>query len=398
MKSLTMMSMKYRKNVVYNGVMTYPKRLAILGRQPELGTIELESLLGPQNITPFGTNAIFFDGEVDIDRLGGVIKVGSVIYVGPVKALADIELPFTTFAEGSGKTTFGLSYYGMQVTPRFVLAAGLELKKELKAFGPVRMVAPTTGTELTAAQLLHNQVLTEGFELLVVGSGREMVVAVTTGVQDIESYAARDHGRPARDAKVGMLPPKLAQILINTTSAALIVDPFCGTGVVLQEALLSGRAAIGYDLASEMVQASETNLNWLDGRSSVQLPDWAVSAFDARKVVLPTTPLAIVSEGYLGPNMSNAPNQQLLADLDFATSQLYRETLQNWATQLPAATELALCIPNWRTASGWQSPKVLDDLVDLGYTTKVFKHAPRVIRYARPDQIVGRQLLFLTRT
>jgi hypothetical protein len=34
-------------------------------------------------------------------------------------------------------------------------------------------------------------------------------------VQDIDAYAERDFERPMRDAFVGMLPPKLAQIMLN---------------------------------------------------------------------------------------------------------------------------------------------------------------------------------------
>ena len=84
-------------------------------------------------------------------------------------------------------------------------------------------------------------------------------------MQDIESYTKRDRERPKRDAKVGMLPPKLAQIIINLAAGQLpeeklqnicdiplgepiprrllgqtVLDPFCGTGVILQEASADG--------------------------------------------------------------------------------------------------------------------------------------------------------------
>lgn len=63
----------------------------------------------------------------------------------------------------------------------------------------------------------------------------------TSFVQDIESYTARDQARPMRDARVGMLPPKLAQIIINlalsNNDITEVLDPFCGTGVVLQEGI-----------------------------------------------------------------------------------------------------------------------------------------------------------------
>jgi len=49
-----------------------------------------------------------------------------------------------------------------------------------------------------------------------------------------------------------MLPPKLAQILVNSVQAQTVYDPFCGTGVIPQEALLLGRTASGSDLSDEI--------------------------------------------------------------------------------------------------------------------------------------------------
>ncbi len=53
-------------------------------------------------------------------------------------------------------------------------------------------------------------------------------------MQDVDEYAARDQARPKRDAYVGMLPPKLAQTLINNAygnelsgeKRVTVLDPF----------------------------------------------------------------------------------------------------------------------------------------------------------------------------
>src|SRR5581483_12120222 len=55
-----------------------------------------------------------------------------------------------------------------------------------------------------------------GIELLLIAThDGQTIIARTTEVQDIDSYTLRDRGRPKRDARVGMMPPKLAQIIIN---------------------------------------------------------------------------------------------------------------------------------------------------------------------------------------
>jgi tRNA G10 N-methylase Trm11 len=382
---------------MYNDHMTTFTHLAILGRQPELGLIELESLLGSSNITQFGKKASLFHGELEIDQLGGVIKLGQILYQGAAKDLLSVDIDWIALGRGEQKTTFGLSYYGQNKALGAIIATGLELKKRLRTVGPARLVSPTTGSELTAAQYIHNKIHVDGFELLIVVNGNDMVIARTTGVQDIDAYTARDYARPARSATVGMLPPKLAQVLINTTAPGLVVDPFCGTGVVLQEALLKNRSVAGYDLAPEMITATTTNLEWLSKQTIRPLPAWHAEVADARLVMLPDVALSLVSEGYLGPNLMAPPSQEKFAELEAETTALYRATLLNFARQLPSGADLAICLPNWRTERGWKGPSVVDDLLKIGYTTKVFKHVPGPVRYARPDQIVGRQLLFLTR-
>src|SRR6185503_10002944 len=100
------------------------------------------------------------------------------------------------------------------------------------------------------------------------------LLAQTLFVQDIEAYGARDQARPARDARVGMLPPKLAQIMLNLSAGPLrasaeelarlrVLDPFCGTGVILQEALLMGYSVLGTDIDERMVDYSRRNIKWL---------------------------------------------------------------------------------------------------------------------------------------
>src|SRR5690606_4224587 len=90
-------------------------------------------------------------------------------------------------------------------------------------------------------------------ELLVVNGGKNgIIVAESSGTQNITALARRDQGRPKRDAFVGMLPPKLALLMLNLAAGGLdpekshrVLDPFCGTGVVLQEAALQGYSVYG---------------------------------------------------------------------------------------------------------------------------------------------------------
>jgi tRNA G10 N-methylase Trm11 len=377
-------------------IMSSFTHIAILGRQSELGLVELESLLGPEALEPFGRQSVLLDREVDINRLGGSVKVGRVLYRGSSRPLRELPVDWDTLPRNESKTPFALSAYGLKVTPPTLKAAGLEIKKRLRERGSVRLVMPAKGLAVSSAELRHNQVLEDGFEVFVVSAGDQMVVAMTISVQDIDWYSKRDYERPVRSAKVGMLPPKLAQVLVNATIAPVVVDPFCGTGVVLQEALLMGREAYGSDLAPEMAAATQTNLEWLGQQleAPTPLPTWKVAEADATAVRLPEG-CAVVSEGYLGRNLSRSPVPAELKRLQSELLELYRRSLTNWARQLPSGAEVSVCVPAWRLGRQWHQLGLVDELPRLGYTAKGFTHVRTPLLYERPEQIVGRQLLFL---
>src|SRR5437899_1469114 len=132
--------------------------IAILGRQPEFGLVELESRLGAEAIRPFGRAAAMLAAEIDVATLGSVIKVGRVLYEGEVTDLRSLPIDAADLPMSDSKTPFALSVYGVRTSRREVEAAGLELKKSLRERGSVRFIAPKEGLEVTAAQLMHNKV------------------------------------------------------------------------------------------------------------------------------------------------------------------------------------------------------------------------------------------------
>ena len=102
-----------------------------------------------------------------------------------------------------------------------------------------------------------------------------------------------------------------------------------------------------------------------------------------------------MSEGYLGPNLTAVPSPARLAGIKAELRELYMGVLMNWVGQLTSGGELAVCVPAWRRGVSWEYLGVVDDLGRLGYTMKVFKHVRTPLVYARPDSVVGRQILLL---
>jgi tRNA G10 N-methylase Trm11 len=95
------------------------------------------------------------------------------------------------------------------------------------------------------------------------------IVAETIFVQDIDAYSKRDMERE-RSMVVGMMPPKIAQIMINMATKGdrdlQVWDAFCGLGTTMIEAWHAGyKKLIASDLSEAMVQATKTNMQKIDG-------------------------------------------------------------------------------------------------------------------------------------
>ncbi|HSH31861.1 MAG TPA: hypothetical protein VK963_04320 [Candidatus Saccharimonadales bacterium] len=383
-------------------------QLAILGRQPSISLAELISLYG-EAIRPLSSDIAAIDQDgIDLTRLGGTLKLARVITTLPTSDWDEItdalSQPATTqliLVGKTGKLTIGLSPHGQKLTQRDLFSTGLELKKRWRKLGYQIRLVPSEGPAITAAQIIHNRMIKSGADITLATSGQQTMVAVTQQVQDIVAYSDRDYGRPARSAKVGMLPPKLAQIMLNLANPAsdsTILDPFCGSGVVLQEAILMGFQAIGSDLDPVMIEYSRTNLNWLAAKTPPSTNTSRLEQADARKHRWKGPIGAVVTEGDLGPPLSSPPPAGRLDRLARNARQLTIDFLTNLHPQLPPGTPVVITLPAWRAGSGYRRLNLIDQVTALGYTLKQFLPVQQSdLLYWRKDQIVARELMALTR-
>lgn len=423
--------------------------LCILGRQPKLGLAELERLYGSDALSPIADQAVLVDVplKVVLSRpLGGTMKIANVLKVVETTNWQRAGQKAVTLLEkslpSSGKITLGLSAYGFAASAREVQKTGIVIKQRLKnREGSIRII-PQDEPVLNTAQVLHNKLGTNELkkELIFVATDKgQTVVAETKHVQDIDAYTFRDRSRPRRDAFVGMLPPKLAQIMINLgaganfagsfsnedspsprgaaertfvsaaglreetgpaklTTAPRVLDPFCGTGVVLQEAALMGYAVYGTDLSERMVRYSRDNLNWLEDTHHTTF-DWYLHQADAQNAHWQQPINAVVCETYLGQPFSTEPNPEKLESVRHECNKIFKEFMQNLAGQIEPGTPLCVAVPAWHTKKGIIRLPALDDLLKIGYNRIDFTCASHAeLIYHREDQIVGRELLVLTRS
>lgn len=384
--------------------------MCILGRQPAIGLAELEALYGAKSVTPFGENCALVNASVDFSRLGGSVKMASISTefdgsnVARAFAWAAKNMPLR-LQKTTGKLQIGVSLYGFSMPVKKLNAHALSLKKALKTAGHSVRVTPNNETALSSAQSFHNKLAgRQGYELIIVTDGKKTVIARLTDVQDIDAYTVRDRGRPKRDAFVGMLPPKLAQTIINLGAGGsaienrVLLDPFCGTGVVLMEAALMGSRVYGSDVSEKMVRYSRDNMNWLQEKYRIQSGVHYETA-DATDHIWRQPIDIVVCEGYLGqPLGGQNPSLEKLQEIIHQCNHIMSSFLKNIHPQLSPGTRLSVAMPAWFVNNRYFHLALLDSLEDMGYNRIDFVHANHdQLIYRRDDQTVGRELVIITK-
>ena len=430
--------------------------IALLGRQPEISIAELAAVFGADCVNRISQQfAEVQTSQFDITTLGGTVKCAEIITELPTNRTDKTSLfaasRFITqhyqakWAHSPHKITLGLSIYNLAVGARDVQKTGLILKSSLKKSETSLRLIPNDQPALSTATAHNNKLGGSPYKvelLLVKTTGGRLIIAESRGVQNITAYTRRDRHRPKRDAFVGMLPPKLAQIMLNlalgagsltrqrphdnsvtssdsslsdksmvlrtalpdafdveetagSRAAVTILDPFCGTGTVLQEALLAGYDVVGTDLSQKMVDYTTENLSWLQSTFTAPGNIIDIHQADATTHRWPNSEslAAIVCETYLGQPFSAPPTPQKLAAVVGNCNHIITSFLTNIRPQLAPNTPLCIAVPAWYDASGQATHlPLIKHLQQLGY-----HHLNRCtpLIYRRPDQIVARELLIL---
>lgn len=340
------------------------------------------------------------------DRLSGVVKIGHVI--GELKqweleSTAALIAAQAQDAVGKNKISFGLSVYDLGDAPltraleKEVDALGQEIKKHLKASGrPVRYVKARE-PRLSSAVIETNGLLASGGEYVLLAAPGKILIGQTETIQDFRAWEHRDFGRPARNAKSGMLPPKLARLMINLSGVnpegATLLDPFCGSGTVLMEAALMGFASlIGSDISETAMLDTKKNLSWLTKEFQLQTPNLIIHTCPASKLQsLIFDPVdLIVTEVFLGSPRSRPLTDQENKKIEHELMALYESSFTALKPLLKPSGRAVVAFPAFKQKDGtWYRLSLENMLTKLGYRVE----SPFL--YHRNDQLVGRDIYVL---
>ncbi len=215
-------------------------------------------------------------------------------------------------------------------------------------------------------------------------------------------YALRDYKKPFRSAKLGMLPPKLCQIMLNLLDdKSSVYDPFCGTGSVLMEAVLMGfKNVLASDISQENVDGTKRNLFFMHRKFGLEF-DQELFVQDVTKEFNKDLKFrSVVTEGYLGkPLFGNEPENFLKAQIH-TVFELYESFFKNLSKISKSGSEFVMCYPiivNLSQESFAAFDKLMSKMPGFGF--EVQDVAPslkmQTALYKRDNQLVNRLLFKL---
>lgn len=308
-----------------------------LGRHPLLSAAEIAACLPREKSIwrpPYLIleNIAIQDPAALIRQLGGTVKIGEEIRgSGEPRAKITAYL-LTTFP--AGKINFSV---GGDLAKR----DGLKIKSALSESGRSARFIEQKNT----ATIIYNRLLDKGADFTAINER----VFVTRAVQPIEEWGERDYGRPARDDESGMLPPKLALIMLNlskTPKEAALLDPFCGSGTILSEALILGyKNLTGADISEKAINGTKTNLDWVKKNPDCDIKLYTADIKDLNKKINAESIDAIVTEPYLGMPLKGRESLAELQKQAAELKQLYIEAFRQFRFALKPGGRVVIVIP-----------------------------------------------------
>jgi len=204
-----------------------------------------------------------------------------------------------------------------------------------------------------------------------------------------------------RSMTVGMMPPKLAQIMVNLGTKGkydtILWDPFCGLGTTLIEALHAGHMMLqGSDLEKEMVSATQKNIEKRPGYDKNNIH---VCALDATKMdtLSLSKKTTVITEGMLGRNFTPATlTQQAALQERKKLTQLYQDFLDSGYKNINIEC-MVFCLPFWNAGRDIVFMPEVSQLSKDWEIDNLCISKKRYISHSRPGQSVGREIVIVRR-
>lgn len=339
--------------------------------------------------------------QLFLDRLGGTIRMAEILgEFHSIKELHDHILRLVNkdnlFTERIkiGASAFGC---GKSFLKEFMPKIRAIFEKNLNL--KVRLVN-TKGQNLNSGRIFDERLLQKGYEFMIVQQKNSFLLTKTVANQNIRNYTLRDRIKNFRDAKLGMLPPKLAQILINLVDPKIneiIIDPFCGTGTVNVEAAILGHQNIGSDIDADVLDGAKANFLQLSEKFRYLETAGEFLVSEAQKFPSDKLKGVLVTEGYLGFNFQKSPSPSEVERNTEEVLRIWEEVFRSLESS--KVRGVSFCLPAWRQGNRWVSisEKLFAKISKSAYNPIALFGNKRTFLYHRPGAFVAREICVLSR-
>ncbi|MCK4650167.1 hypothetical protein KAT36_02950 [Candidatus Pacearchaeota archaeon] len=255
------------------------KTFFILGRNPQLSRVEILEFLKARNRTH---KEILFQGNLliiqtnegekfDIQEFGGIMHLGQITFEGNLEQL---KIYFEQ-NEIIPADKFSYAIHGNLDSQILKEKFKREHKKASQKHGR-KLIKFQDGHKQENPKadfyiFLHSTNADEPHNISPATSQR-IYFGVTSQTYDPTEVKKRDMQKPVRREALA-ISPRLSKILINLSDAKphdRLLDPFCGIGSILQEALIKKINVHGIDKDKQATINAEQNLKWLTQEYKIQ--------------------------------------------------------------------------------------------------------------------------------
>jgi SAM-dependent methyltransferase len=232
------------------------------------------------------------------------------------------------------------------------------------------LIRSRAGPELYSERVLSRSAM--DFVAFPIGATSQW--GVTVYIPETQGFKERSTDRPYVTSGIS-LSSRLARLLVNISGVSkgqVLLDPFCGSGTILGEALLKGADCIGIDRNHGSVERTKDNLAWFlsqGNRGGQRAPTYSVMTGDAtnlKRSLGDQMVDAIVSEPILMPRLSSPPTLEKARRLIKHASFIYSEALYEMSSVLKPGGRMVLVTPSLRTLEGKDVTLSFDDLTEVG--------------------------------
>lgn len=333
------------------------KYLFVFGRNPELSLMETVSFIHSHSlkyrIVSHNSKAAIIELEAkNIEEIQQ--KLGSIVKIG--KTIIECNFEKETFKKELEKKDliqqkkffYAINNFSSSHNIANFLKDYLKKKfKEQKA----RAVLKHGKSEIFAnpSQVLSWKLIESQTDFLIYSFEKTIYFAITITCSKPKELEQRDIGRPEQKP-LQAVSLRLAKILVNLSQAKpgqTVLDPFCGIGTIIMEAMNLGINGIGIDKDEEMIHAAKKNISWFKEKysNSSNYKIFIGNAQNISKFVQKNEIQAAATEPYLGPLISILPSEERTKQLISELERLYSSMFSELAKVLKKDSIVAIVLP-----------------------------------------------------